>query len=934
MMKTQVQTDINTVAETEINPFRVYHFGKINNDGNASMKNLLGGKGANLAEMASIGIPVPPGFTIPTTMCTFYNEQGRVLPTDLKTEVDQAVRLMEEQMGTEFGSEANPLLVSVRSGARVSMPGMMDTVLNLGLTDLAVQGLAAKTNNARMAYDSYRRFIVMYADVVKGLNGEDFEHIIEANKAKAGIEQDTELSVDQLKEICLELKELYAKLSGEAFPQKPQDQLYAAIEAVFDSWNTDRAVLYRKIQNIPSDWGTAVNVQAMAFGNKGETSATGVAFTRNPSTGEKKYFGEYLINAQGEDVVAGVRTPLPISAESAKAKDLQGQSMEELMPETYIELTQVFETLEKHYTDMQDVEFTVEEEKLYILQTRDGKRSGFAQVKIAVDMVKEGLVDEKTALGRIEPASIEQMLSPIFNADDKVKAKDKLMGAGLNAGPGAASGIVALSATKAEWYKKQGFPCVLVRTDTSPSDFGGMMAAEGVLTVRGGATSHAAVVARQFGKPCVCGLTGLVVDEELKTITYKGETIKEGDNISIDGSTGEVFFCKIETSPSEISQAFIDKCIDPNQSEVCRHYQQIMAWADKYRTLQIRTNADTARDLNVALSLGAEGIGLARVEHMFSSDDRLLLLRQVMLAKDEEIKNLALSHIEHFLKEDFTAVFKTLDGRPATVRLLDPPMHEFMPHNDGDKAKTAKALKVSEDDLTASLGDMAEHNPMLGFRGCRLGILKPELTRVQVRAILEAALELNSALVPCKPEIMVPIIMHENELIHQRMLIDKVAEELFAELNARVDYSVGTMIELPRAALQAGEIAKHADFFSFGTNDLTQTTLGISRDDANHFLPTYKNGVSDPMTGTGNFEVYPDDPFQTLDQSGVGQLVQVGVKGGRDTSENLKIGICGEHGGDPASIDFFHRTGLNYVSCSPYRVPVARLSAALSAIRN
>jgi pyruvate, orthophosphate dikinase len=933
-MKTQVQTETNTVAETEINPFRVYHFGKINNDGNASMKNLLGGKGANLAEMASIGIPVPPGFTIPTTMCTYYNEQGRVLPTDLTTEVDKAVRLMEEQTGAEFGSVNNPLLVSVRSGARVSMPGMMDTVLNLGLTDLAVKGLAVKTNNARMAYDSYRRFIVMYADVVKGLNGEDLEHIIETKKANAGIEQDTELTVDQLKEICIELKELYAELSGEDFPQTPQDQLYSAIKAVFDSWNTDRAVLYRKIQNIPSDWGTAVNVQAMAFGNKGETSATGVAFTRNPSTGEKKYFGEYLINAQGEDVVAGVRTPLPISAESAKAKGMETQSMEEVMPKTYAELTQVFETLEKHYTDMQDVEFTVEEETLYILQTRSGKRSGFAQVKIAVDMVDENLVDEKTALGRIEPASIEQMLSPIFKEDDKIKAKDQLMGAGLNAGPGAASGIVALSAEKAEWYKEHGFACVLVRTDTSPSDFGGMMAAEGVLTVRGGATSHAAVVARQFGKPCVCGLTGLVVDEEQKTISYKGQTIKEGDDISIDGSTGEVFFCKIETSASEISQAFIEKCIDPEQSEVCRHYQQIMTWADKYRTLQIRTNADTARDLNVALSLGAEGIGLARVEHMFSSDDRLLLLRQVMLAKDEEIKNLALSHIEHFLKEDFTAVFKTLDGRPATVRLLDPPMHEFMPHNDGDTAKTAKALKVTEDELKTSLGDMAEHNPMLGFRGCRLGILKPELTRVQVRAILEAAIELNSALVPCKPEIMVPIIMHENELIHQRMLIDKVAEELFAEVNAKVDYSVGTMIELPRAALQAGEIAKHADFFSFGTNDLTQTTLGISRDDANHFLPTYKNGVSDPLTGTGNFEVYPDDPFQTLDQSGVGQLVQVGVKGGRDTSENLKIGICGEHGGDPASIDFFHRTGLNYVSCSPYRVPVARLSAALSAIRS
>ncbi|EDM25371.1 pyruvate phosphate dikinase [Lentisphaera araneosa HTCC2155] len=933
-MKTQVQTEVDTAAETDVNPFMVYHFGKIKNDGNASMRNLLGGKGANLAEMSSIGIPVPPGFTIPTTMCTYYNEKGQVLPNELKDEVNEAIKLMEEQTGTEFGSESNPLLVSVRSGARVSMPGMMDTVLNLGLTDIAVQGLATKTNNERMAYDSYRRFIVMYADVVKGFNGEDFEHIIDAAKAKAGVEQDTELNIEQLKEICLELKELYAKLSGEDFPQEPREQLYSAINAVFDSWNTERAMLYRKIQNIPSDWGTAVNVQAMAFGNKGVTSATGVAFTRNPSTGEKTYFGEYLINAQGEDVVAGIRTPLPISAESAKAKGLEKQSMEEVMPETFAELTAVFETLEQHYTDMQDVEFTVEEEKLYILQTRNGKRSGFAQVKIAVDMVEEGLVDEKTALGRVEPGSIEQMLSPIFKAEDKANAKDQLIGRGLNAGPGAASGVVALTAKKAEWYKEQGFPCVLVRTDTSPSDFGGMMAAEGVLTVRGGATSHAAVVARQFGKPCVCGLTGLLVNEENKTITFGNQVIKEGDNISIDGCTGEVFFCKIETSPSEISQAFIEKCIDPKDSEVCGHYEKIMTWADKFRTLKIRTNADTARDLNVALSLGAEGVGLTRVEHMFSDEQRLLLLRQVMLAKDEEIKTLALNHIEHFLKDDFSALFQTLDGRPATVRLLDPPMHEFMPHSDGDTAKTAKAIKVTEAELKSSLGDMAEHNPMLGFRGCRLGILKPELTRVQVRAILTAALELNNALIPCKPEIMVPIIMHENELIHQRNLIDKVAEELFAELNIKVAYSVGTMIELPRAALQADEIAKHADFFSFGTNDLTQTTLGISRDDANHFLPTYKNGVSDPLTGTGNFEVYPDDPFQTLDQSGVGKLVQVGVKGGRSTSENLKIGICGEHGGDPASIDFFHRTGLDYVSCSPYRVPVARLSAALSAIRN
>ncbi|WP_420792855.1 pyruvate, phosphate dikinase [Lentisphaera profundi] len=931
-MKTQVLTN-TTGTETEINPFRVYHFGKVQNDGNASMRNLLGGKGANLAEMSSIGIPVPPGFTIPTSMCTHYNDNQQQLADALMIEVDEAITLMEQQTATEFGSLENPLLVSVRSGARVSMPGMMDTVLNLGLTDIAVIGLANKTNNARMAYDSYRRFIVMYSEVVKGMDAEAFEELIDAAKSKAGVSEDTGLSVEDLKELCLELKKLYTELSGDEFPQDPKIQLRSAIEAVFDSWNTERAVLYRKIQNIPASWGTAVNVQAMVFGNKGASSATGVAFTRNPSTGDKTYFGEYLINAQGEDVVAGVRTPLPISKESAAQKCLDGQSMEETMPKTYVELTDVFEKLEKHYADMQDVEFTVEEEKLYILQTRNGKRSGFAQVRMAVEMVEEGLVDEKTALARIEPSSIEQMLSPIFNLEDKANAASEMVGKGLNAGPGAASGVLALTSAKAIEYKQLGVPCVLVRNDTSPADFGGMMAAEGVLTVRGGATSHAAVVARQFGKPCVCGLAALKVKESTGEISIGDKKIKEGDAISLDGSTGEVFFCKIETSASEVIQGIIDGVIDPNESEICKQYQTIMTWADKYRRLKIRTNADTSRDLKIALSLGAEGVGLTRVEHMFGSDDKLLLLRQVMLAKDEQIKTLALSNIEHFLKEDFTALFQTLNGRPATVRLLDPPMHEFMPHGDADTAKTAKALKITDAELRASLGDMEEHNPMLGFRGCRLGILKPELTRVQVRAILEAALELNSAYIPCKPEIMVPIIMHENELIHQRTLIDKVAQDLFAELGQKVSYSVGTMIELPRAALQADEIAKHADFFSFGTNDLTQTTLGISRDDANHFLPTYKNGVSDPLTGTGNFEVYPDDPFQTLDQSGVGKLVQLGVKGGRSTSKDLKIGICGEHGGDPASIDFFHRNGLDYVSCSPFRVPVARLSAALSAIR-
>ena len=930
-MKTK-DLEIKLRTETEVKPFKLYHFGKNKNDGNTDMKNLLGGKGANLAEMSSIGIPVPPGFTIPTSMCTYYYEAGQQLPAELLQEVEKAIALMENETGAIFGSVENPLLVSVRSGARVSMPGMMDTVLNLGLTDNTVIGLAIKTNNARMAYDSYRRFIVMYSEVVKGLNASAFEHVLEQAKEKAGLESDTDLSVEQLKVLCLDLKMVYKKLCGQDFPQDPKEQLFSAINAVFESWNTERAVLYRKIQNIPAEWGTAVNVQAMVFGNKGETSATGVAFTRNPSDGENEYFGEYLINAQGEDVVAGIRTPLPITKALAHAKGLSGLSMEEKMPQTFQQLSDIFKILEKHYLDMQDVEFTVEEEKLYILQTRVGKRSGFAQVKIAVDMVKENLIDKKTALARVDPSSIEQMLSPIFKMEDKQSAEAYKIGKGLNAGPGAASGLIAFSAQQAINYKAKGIACILVRNDTSPADFGGMMAAEGVLTVRGGATSHAAVVARQFGKPCVCGLKTLKINESTATLTCGDKTLKEGDALSIDGSSGEVFFCKIDTSPSEICQGLIEKIINPNKSSICQQYLEVMTWADEFRELKIRTNADSVKDLKTALSLGAEGIGLARAEHMFNSDSRLLLLRKIMLSNSDQRKAVALQKIEQFLTLDFRAVFQILDGRPATVRLLDPPMHEFMPHNDSDIQQTAKDLNITVSDLKARLTDMQEQNPMLGFRGCRLGVLKPELTRVQVRAILKAALDLKEAGTLCIPEIMVPIIMHENELIHQKKLIEKVAHELFSEVGQSLKFKIGTMIELPRAALQAEKIALHADFFSFGTNDLTQTTLGISRDDANNFLPAYNNGVSHPSTGVSNFVVYPNDPFQTLDQDGVGELVRIGTERGRFGRPGLKVGVCGEHGGDPSSVDFFHRTGLDYVSCSPYRIPVARLSAALAAI--
>ncbi|MCM8542743.1 MAG: pyruvate, phosphate dikinase [Lentisphaeraceae bacterium] len=911
----------------------VYAFGKTRTDGNATMKNELGGKGANLAEMTSIGVPVPPGFTIPCDLCNYYYENNKTLPSALADQIKEVTKLMEEETGAEFGSSENPLLVSVRSGARVSMPGMMNTVLNLGLNDVAVEGLAAKTGNARMAYDSYRRFIEMFSDVVKEIPGEKFHHVWEAAKSKAGAQEDNDLSTEDLKEVCTAFQAVYKDYVGEDFPQNPFDQLDSSIKAVFNSWNTERAILYRKMENIPNNWGTAVNVQAMAFGNKGDTSATGVAFTRNPSTGENLYYGEYLINAQGEDVVAGIRTPIPISKVGAAAEGFAGKSLEEVMPGSYRELTDVFAKLEKHYKDMQDIEFTIDEGKLFILQTRTGKRTGFAQVKIAVEMEKEGLIDSVEGLKRIQPSSLEQLLSPVFNFADKDAASASLVGKGLNAGPGAASGKLALTSAKALEYKEQGIPSVLVRIDTSPADFGGMMAAEGVLTARGGATSHAAVVARQFGKPCVCGLASLSINDDAKTLSSNGQTIKEGDPISIDGSTGEVFFTMIKTSPSEVNQVLVDESLAAADSNVYQNFKTVMEWSEAHKTLDVRTNADSPRDVQIAINFGAVGIGLTRVEHMFHGTSRLLPLRQLVLSDKSEVKRDALIAIEKFIAEDFKGIFRALNGLPATVRLLDPPMHEFMPHSEAEKQELADSLNIDLSVINEALENMKEVNPMLGHRGCRLGVSSPAITRMQVRAILESAIAVQEEGITCVPEIMVPIVMSEKELEHQKQVIEHTAEEVFEDCGKKVKYTIGTMIELPRACLRAAQIAEHAEFFSFGTNDLTQTTFGVSRDDAGKFLPIYSDGVPS-INGEGTMEIYPNDPFQVLDQDGVGELVKIGVERGRSVKPNLKIGICGEHGGEPSSVEFCHKAGLNYVSCSPYRVPIAKLAAAQAAINN
>ncbi len=899
----------------------VYFFGGKKAEGNAKMKNLLGGKGANLAEMVNIGLPVPAGFTITTEVCTYYYKHNKKYPKELKKQVLSALKKVEKIMGSKFGDKKNPLLVSVRSGARISMPGMMDTILNLGLNDETVQGLIEKTNNPRFAYDSYRRFVQMYGDVVLGLQPQDkreldpFEVIIDRKKKARKVEQDTDLTAEDLKELVAEFKAEIKKKTGHDFPDDPMEQLWGAIGAVFGSWMNERAIVYRKINEIPSEWGTAVNVQSMVFGNMGEDSGTGVAFTRDPATGENVFYGEYLFNAQGEDVVAGVRTPHKI-AELKKDN-----------PRLYKELNDIRKKLEKHYKDMMDIEFTIQQGKLWMLQARVGKRTGFAAIRIAVDMVREKLISKEDALLRIEPDQLNQLLRPIFDPEEKRKAIDegKLLAKGLNAGPGAASGKVAFTAQDAEKMAAKGDKVILVRIETSPEDIKGMSVADGILTAKGGMTSHAALVARQMGKVCVAGCGALNIDYKKGTIKVEGSkfVVKEGDYISIDGSTGEVLVGEIHTKPSEVIQVLITKELNPKKSKVYRTYRDLMSWADKFRKLGVRTNADQPDQSRNAIAFGAEGIGLCRTEHMFFGGDRILAVREMILADSEEGRKKALAKLLPLQRKDFAGIFEVMDGKPVTIRTLDPPLHEFLPHSAKEQKELAQALNISVAKVKEKIESMAEFNPMLGFRGCRLGVSYPEITEMQARAIFEAAIEMKKKGIKVKPEIMIPLVSVKKELDLQKEIVDRVAKEVFKEKGTKVNYLVGTMIELPRAAVTADEIAETAEFFSFGTNDLTQTTFGLSRDDAGKFLPLYVE-----------HEILPRDPFESLDQTGVGKLVDMGTKLGRSTRPKLKVGICGEHGGEPDSVEFCHRTGLDYVSCSPFRVPIARLAAARAALRD
>ncbi|MGP8331055.1 MAG: pyruvate, phosphate dikinase [Methanosarcinaceae archaeon] len=870
----------------------VYFFGNSGTEGKNSMKNLLGGKGANLAEMANFGIPVPAGFTITTEVCLLHlkNEQ---YPNGLMEQIDEAIRKLEIITNKKFGDFNNPLLLSVRSGARVSMPGMMDTVLNLGLNDKSVLGLTQNSKNERFAYDSYRRFLTMFGDVVLGIEYENFESIIDSLKKEKEVKLDTELDVNALKELVEMFKVLIKKKTGNDFPQDAHKQLKMSIDAVFSSWNNQRANTYRRLNNIPDDWGTAVNVQIMVYGNMGENSGTGVAFTRDPATGEKRFFGEYLINAQGEDVVAGIRTPQPI------------ETLKEKMPVNYEKLVQIYQKLEKHFKDMQDIEFTIEDGNLFMLQTRNGKRTAAAAVKIAVDMVNEKLIDKNTALLRIEPEHIEQLLHPMMDPD----ADLKIIANGLPASPGAAVGKVVFTAEHAEEMAKKEEKTILVRTETSPEDIGGMNAAEGILTVRGGMTSHAAVVARGMGKPCVAGCGDINIDIKKGTISVDGYTINEGDYLTLDGTTGNVILGKVELITAGFS----------------KDLEKILKWADEVRTLGVRTNADTPHDAEVARNFGAEGIGLCRTEHMFFEDDRIPAVREMIMAEDEYSRKKALLKLLPMQKSDFIGIFRAMEGYPVTIRLLDPPLHEFLPDHE-ELTMNLIELKKSDGNLKeieqlkkviARVEMLHEINPMLGHRGCRLGITYPEIYDMQVEAIIEAACELKSEGMNIVPEIMIPLIGHVEELRSTKKNVIRVAGSVLDKKNVELEYLVGTMIELPRAAITADKIAEEAEFFSFGTNDLTQTTFGFSRDDAGKFLPYYiEHGILD------------NDPFAVLDQEGVGQLIKIGIDKGRSKRKNLKLGICGEHGGDPQSIKFGHKIGLNYVSCSPYRVPIARLVAA------
>ena len=899
----------------------MYNFGQGKAEGTAEMKNLLGGKGAGLAEMSKIGLPVPDGFTITTEVCTYYYSHKNTYPNKLNSEVLKALNNIEKSMKAKFGNAENPLLLSVRSGARASMPGMMDTILNLGLNDTTVIGLIKKTNNPRFAYDSYRRFVQMYGDVVLGLkpenkNDEDpFEVILDRKKRKYGFKLDTKLTADHLKELVSEFKDEIKKKTGHNFPDNPMKQLWGAIGAVFSSWMNDRAIVYRKLNNIPAEWGTAVNVQSMVFGNMGEDSGTGVAFTRDPASGENIFYGEYLFNAQGEDVVAGIRTPNPMS-------DLKKEN-----PKIYNELILIRKKLEKHYKDMMDVEFTIQQDKLWMLQCRVGKRTGFAAIKMAVDMVNEKLISKETAISRIEPNQLNQLLRPIFDLEEKKKAinQNKLLTKGLNAGPGAASGKVALSAHDADQMASKGEKVILVRIETSPEDIKGMNASEGILTARGGMTSHAALVARQMGKVCVAGCSALKIDYKKRSFTVEGKdvVVNEGDYISIDGTTGEVLLGKIETKPSEVIQVLISKTLDGKKSSVYKTYASLMNWADKIRTMNVRTNADQADQAENAIAFGAEGIGLCRTEHMFFGGDRIMSVRKMIVADSLEERKKALAELLPLQRNDFYSIFKVMKGRPVTIRTLDPPLHEFLPHTEKDIIELASELKIDVNVLNLKISSMSEFNPMLGFRGCRLGIIYPEITEMQAQAIIEAACDAKKDGIKVKPEIMIPLVGHTNEFKLQEKIVRSVAEKIMKIKKVKVNYLVGTMIELPRAALTADQIAEKAEFFSFGTNDLTQTTFGLSRDDAGKFLPLYVQN-----------DLITNDPFEVLDQTGVGQLVKIGTERGRKTRPNLKVGICGEHGGEPASIEFCYRTGLNYVSCSPFRVPIARLSAARAVLNS
>jgi len=879
----------------------VYRFGGGVSDGGQGDKTLLGGKGANLAEMASIGLPVPPGFTISTDMCTRYYEEGESFPDSLRAEVADGIAHIEGITGKSFGDAADPLLVSVRSGARVSMPGMMDTVLNLGLNDETVQGLAAASGDPRFAWDSYRRFIQMYGDVVLGLDHGAFEEALEIAKEDKGTHLDTDLDADDWQRLVARYKELVEEQLGSPFPQDVHDQLWGAVGAVFGSWQSERAKVYRRLNSIPGDWGTAVNVQAMVFGNMGETSATGVAFTRDPSTGERAFYGEYLINAQGEDVVAGIRTPQYLTRAAREKAGAKPLSMEESLPEVYGELARVFDTLERHYRDMQDIEFTVERGKLWMLQTRSGKRTAKAALRIAVEMAQEGLISEKEAVLRVDPAALDQLLHPTLDP----KAERNVIAKGLPASPGAASGEAVFDADTAEKLAASR-PVILVRTETSPEDIHGMHAAKGILTARGGMTSHAAVVARGMGRPCVSGAGGISIDARAKVMRVGERHVREGEIITIDGSTGEVMVGAVDTVQPELSGDF----------------GTLMLWADAKRRLKVRTNAETPADCRAAREFGAEGIGLCRTEHMFFDAERITNVRQMILAENEAGRRAALAKLLPAQRGDFEEIFRIMAGLPVTIRLLDPPLHEFLPHSEAEFEEVAYAAGTTADKLRLRAGELHEFNPMLGHRGCRLGITYPEIYEMQARAIFEAAVAVakETGAAPL-PEVMVPLVATKAELQIIRQLIDKTAATVFEELGHSIPYLVGTMIELPRAALRAGSIAEEAEFFSFGTNDLTQTTLGVSRDDAGRFLSQYVDKG-----------IFARDPFVSIDEDGVGELIAIASERGRAVKGDLKLGICGEHGGDPTSIAFCERTGLDYVSASPYRVPIARLAAAQAAL--